>query len=386
MKRFFLFLVPMFSLALAGCSSDSGNASDAEPGIVERFIPQGFTQKVEKGSIWKSEDGGRSFFVQSTVNEQSRIEKADILDFEFHPTRPEVVIATSIDHGIFKTENGGDTWVPIEFPPKRIYSFILDRRDPDRRMFASGVIENRGRIFRSDDEGANWIPIYTEPGTGTVVASLAQDPGNPDILYAGTSAGTLIKSIDAGGTWRNIGDSVDGIISKILFDAGDPNTVYLLLFGKEMRLSRDGGETWIDWDEERRKELDGLDGDAATAFRERERENEPPQGMVALLADPSRSGTLYAAGKTGFYRSTDSGKFWDRLDIIESAEKFTVRSIAVDPKRPETVIFVAGQALYRSEDGGATWSVSPLSTDRPPALIEFDPFDSSFLFLGLRAS
>jgi len=404
MKRYLIFFVPLFSLVLSGCGSgpaDSGGDASGET-VVERLIPQGFSQKMEKGSLWKSEDGGRSFVVRSSVDETTRIEKADILDFEFHPSRTETVIASSVEHGIFKTENGGDTWVPIPFPPKRIYGFILDRRDPDHRMFASGVIDDRGRVFRSDDEGVNWSPIYTEPGTGTVVSSLAQDPRNPDILYAGTSGGTLVKSTDAGATWKNVGDAVDGVVSRILFDAGDPNLVYLLLFGKEMSFSRDGGETWTDWDEEKRAEITSLNARAAEALKDgrtdeaahlrdsaealvkRGRENKAPNGMVALLADPSRSGVLYAGGGSGLYRSTDSGKFWEKLEIIESAEEFTIRSIGVDPKNSDVIVFVSGRAFYRSENGGETWSVIPLSTDRPPAQIEYDPFDSRFMFLGLR--
>ena len=406
MKRFLIFVVPLFALVLGGCASDPENPEGGEganeESVVERFMPQGFFQETEKGSIWKSEDGGRTFAVRSTVDEQRRIEKADILDFEFHPTRPQAVIISTQDHGIFKTENGGESWIPIPFPPRRIYSFILDRRDPDRRLFASGVIENRGRIFRSDDEGVNWTPIYVEPGTGTTIASLAQDPRNPDVLYAGTSAGTLVKSVDAGATWKNIGETVDGVISKIFFDTEESNYVYLLLFSQQMLLSRDGGETWVEWDEEIDAEVDAKNREAAellkqgkieaaqaarneaNAIRQREKDSEPPRTMIALVPDPSRSGVLYAGGKKGLYRSTDFGKFWERLDIIESAEKFPIRSIAVNPTNPSEIVFVAGRAFYRSEDGGVTWSVIPLSTDRPPAHIEYDPFDSRFLFLGLR--
>lgn len=366
-------------------------------------MPQGFSQKIEKGSIWKSDDGGRSFFAQSAVNEESRIEKADILSFTFHPTRGGTVIATSLDSGIFKTENGGDSWLPIAFPPKRIYSFILDRRDPDHRMFASGILENRGRIFRSDDDGANWMPVYVEPGEGTVVSALAQDPRNPDVLYAGTSAGTLIRSSDAGGTWENIGESVDGVISNIFFDAVEGDFVYLLIFNKEMRLSRDRGATWVDWDEEKSAEVKALNDQANTLAKEgrreeataarvaskdlqkKNRENGNPKGVLTLLPDQARSGVLYAGTKDGgLYRSLDFGKYWEELNIIESAREFPIRSIAIDPKAPDVLVFVSGRALYRSENGGVTWSVVPMLTDRPPARIDFDPFDSRFLYMGLR--
>lgn len=405
MKRFLLVILPLFALMLSGCSPSSPSEEAGGGSIVDRLIPQGFSQKTQKGSVWKSEDGGRTFFVQSTVNEKSRIEKADILDFAFHPTKPETVIMSSVSSGIFKTENGGDTWLPIAFPPQRIYSFIIDRRDPDRRMFASGILENRGRIFRTDDEGANWTPIYVEPGEGTVVSALAQDPRRPDVLYAGTSSGTLIRSTDAGSTWENIGESVDGLIGNIFFDVEREDYVYLLLFNKGMRVSRDRGATWVDWDEERREEINELAEQAASLskagdrnraetlrarvseLREKLRESPNPNGVITLLPDPSRSGVLYAGtGKGQLYRSEDFGKYWTEMNIIESARQFPIRSVAIDPKNPRNIVFVSGRAMYRSETGGETWSVTPLSTDRPPFLIRYDPFDSRFIFMGLRAT
>lgn len=398
MNKTLYFAIPCAVVLMSGCAApQTGDQVSPIP-----VVPQGFFQKTEKGSVWKSDDGGRTFSVQSTVDERNRIEKADVLSFAFHPTKQASLIIGTADNGIFKTENGGDSWTPIQFPPKRIYSFILDRRDPDRRMFASGVIENRGRIFRTDDDGANWTPIYTEPGQGTVISSLAQDPRNPDTLYAGTSAGTLVKSLDAGETWKNIGNSVDGVISEILFDPAESGIVYLLIFNREMRLSRDGGETWVDWNEEIGKELSVMSAEASrlqkegnreasdakrseiAALREKRQEGRAPGRVLTLVVDMNRSGTLYVGSSSGLYRSTDFGKYWEKLDIIESAEEFAIRSVAVSPGNSDEIIFVSGQAFYRSEDAGKTWSVIPLSTDRPPAVIEYDPFDPHFLFLGLR--
>ncbi|NTW14002.1 MAG: hypothetical protein HGA31_03150 [Candidatus Moranbacteria bacterium] len=401
MKRIIYLSLPALAVLLSGCGSVSQPAAQS---VVENVLqpPQGFSQQVQKGSIWKSADEGRSFSVKSTVNEQSLIEKADILTIAFHPTKPGTIVVGSAENGIFRTENGGDSWAPIEFPPQRIYSFILDRRDPDNRMFASGIIDNRGKIFRSDDGGANWMPIYTEPGVKTVISSLAQDPRNPDVLYAGTSAGTLVKSIDAGATWTNIGNSVDGVISEIYFDPTDSRKVYLLNFKKSIRFTQDGGTTWVDWDAQKAAEIKELNakssalqkaGNTAEAARVRasasdlqakSRQNPIANKVLSLVTDGSKSGTIYAGTPSGLFRSTDYGKNWVQLNIIESAMKFPIRAIAVNPKNSNEIVFVSGNAFYRSEDAGSSWAVIPLATDRPPAVIEFDPFDSRFMFLGLR--
>jgi hypothetical protein len=44
--------------------------------------------------------------------------------------------------------------------------------------------------------------------TGTEVGSLAIDPQVPSILYAATSLGGVMKSEDAGRSWRAVNDGL----------------------------------------------------------------------------------------------------------------------------------------------------------------------------------
>ena len=371
MKKAILVLVPFFALALSGCS-----IGQQQSPVTQNIpaIPGGLLSQNEKGSVWKSEDGGQTFKVKSTVDQNRSIDKAEILSITFHPTTPKTVILGTISDGIFKTDNGGDSWNPIPFPPQRIYSFILDRKNPDNRMFVSGVVNTRGKIFRTDDAGANWREVYTEPGSNTFVSSLAQDPWNTNVIYAGTSAGVILKSSDAGETWKNIGGKSEyGIVSDIVFDATKHDSVSFLSFQDKMYHSTDGGNTWIDWSTVKQQATKS----GVTPVN--------PVQILTLVADPSRSGVVYAGTvSSGIYRSQNDGKNWTKLNIIESATKFPIRSIAVDPKNPDHLVFVAGKSFYRSQDGGATWSVTALNSDRSASVVAYDPFDSQFLFVGLR--
>lgn len=383
MKKTIQFLVPLMAVVLSGCSVGTQPSST---GQLQLPVPGGLVSKNEKGSVWKSEDAGLTFQVRSTVDANRMIDKADILSIAFHPTKPKSIVLGTVDDGVFKTDNGGETWLPIPFPPKRIYSFIVDRRDPDNRMFVSGVVNGRGKIFRTDDNGSNWTEVYTEPGNETFVSSLAQDPWNAEVIYAGTNAGTLLKSLDAGATWKNLGSKTEyGIISNITFDAKRHDSISFITYGQGMYHSFDGGNTWIDWktvkaEEARARALQGkgIDQSAANA-------TDAPGQMLTLVADPSRSGVLYAGtSDSGIYRSTDDGKNWTKLNIIESAEKFPIRSVAVDPRDSKNIVFVAGKTFYRSTNEGATWSVTALNSDRSASVVSYDPFDSKYLFVGLR--
>lgn len=395
----FLLLITFFlaGLFLSGCSLNPASQKNGSGNIASVF-----NQASVKGSLWKTSDGGHSFEVKSAINEKSMISNADILSIAYHPKKEMVIIVSSVESGIFKTENGGDSWIPIDFPPKKIYSFILDKNDPDNTMFASGVVDDWGKIFRTKDGGKNWEIVYTEPGQKTVIKALSQHPKDANIIFAGTSDGAVIKSLDAGNTWMNIGDKIEGTISDITFDSNKNLATYLLSYNSKFYYSENGGKIWADWDKEKQVEIELLNkkiteayskrkistGDRlrkeADALSKRNETNKMPIGIVSIAADPFISGTVYAGTNNGLFKSTDYGKYWFEVNIIESAKKFPIRSISVNPKNSNEIVFVSGKAFYKSLDKGITWAISGLNVDRDAAFVSYDPFNSDYLFIGLR--
>jgi len=392
-------IILLFSLA--GCSllqqKSDVPAADSGP----------FSVKTEKGSLWKTSDGGKTFQVKSKIDEKTQISTADILSIAYHPKQQAVIYVSSIANGIFKTENGGDSWDPIDFPPKKIYSFILDKNSPDNRMFASGVLGDWGKIFRTDDGGKNWEEVYTEPGQKTVVTTLSQHFRDMNVIFAGTSAGTVVKSTDGGDTWKNVGTSGDGTAitgaaTDIGFDATKKLVTYLLIIEQKIYYSPDGGIKWLDWEQEKNKEVEAIRARAAKAglkknyeeakrlqqqaqdLSERNQKNKMPQGIVSIASDPLSSGVIYAGTSAGLFKSTDYGKYWYEVNIIESAKKFPIRSIAINSGNSKELVFVSGKAFYKSVNGGETWAVTGLNVDRDAAFVSYDPFDTKYLFVGLR--
>lgn len=397
MKKYLITALATVSLvALSGCSLlQQKNTSSVDTGGP-------FSQIIEKGSLWKTSDSGKTFQVKSQIDEKTLISAADILSITYHPKKQAIIYVSSVDNGIFKTEDGGEKWEPINFPPKRIYSFILDKNDPDNRMFASGVVGEWGKIFRTDDGGKNWQDVYTEPGQKTVVTSLSQHFRDTNVIFAGTSDGTVIKSVDGGNTWKNVGNKVDGVVADIVFDASKSFVTYLMILNSKVYYSSDGGVTWIDWEEKKQEEIKTLQESAMKASLEqnikeaerlqqqaqdlskRNEKNKMPEGIVSIASDPLLSGVIYAGTNAGLFRSSDYGKYWDEVNIIESAKKFPIRSIAINPGNSREIVFVAGKAFYKSMDNGETWAVAGLSVDREASFVSYDPFDSKYLFVGLR--
>src|SRR2546423_533991 len=92
-----------------------------------------------------------------------------------------------------------------------------------RTVAASGIPDqpnvyymaaNNGGVWKSNDYGRVWTPIFDAQETGSIGA-LAVAPSNPDVIYAGSGEGLqrpdlsvgdgIYKSSDAGKTWEHLG-------------------------------------------------------------------------------------------------------------------------------------------------------------------------------------
>lgn len=359
------FVLIGLTMLLSGCTVPvpASVVPVTDPGTTNAF-----NRKVQAGSLWKSTDGGQTFAVKSRVDDKQSITKADVLALSLHPTDHNTLYAGTVDNGIFKTTDGGESWQPIVFPPKKIYSFLLDRNDPDKRMLASGMLNNFGKIFRTDDGGENWRAVYTEPVTGVVITTLAQHSRDMNVLFAGTSAGTVVKSTDGGETWKNIGGTLDGPITEIAFDAVKPLSLYALSFNSKLYASADGGLTWADPESGHSTQLSRV----------------TPGPLLSLVADPSVSGRVYGSKNGGLYRSNNFGQDWEKINIIESAEKLPIRALAINPRDASEIVFAAGSAFYKSKNGGETWAVVDLFVDRGVSVLAYDLTDPLALYMALR--
>lgn len=360
-------LVALCATMLSGCTIKLPFGAPAPTGPVDPTDT--FGQRIQPGSIWKSTDGGKIFEVKSRVDDKQFIAKADVLALSFHPSKPETLYIGTVDNGIFKTIDGGEYWEPIAFPPKKIYSFILDKNRPDERMFASGNIGDTGKVFRTDDGGSTWKAVYTEPSPGVVITILAQHPRDMNVIFAGTSAGTVVKSTDNGETWKNVGKTVEGPIIDIVFDATKQYFLYAFSFDGKIYVSEDGGLTW---------------GKGPAGAKKDEALLDVPGGLLSIVVDPNVSGRIYGTTAGGLYQSDDFGVGWKKLNIIESAEKLPIRALAINPKNSNELVFTAGSAFYKSTNGGDTWSVVNVYIDRSVSVLAYDPSNSETLYMMLR--
>src|SRR5271167_4674250 len=88
-----------------------------------------------------------------------------------------------------------------------------------------------GLLFSLSSFASDWQLIGPEGGN---VRSLAYDPGDPNRILLGTSAGQLFISQDGGKSWAiyaHIGLGDDYVLDHIVFDPSNPATVYVSAWG-----------------------------------------------------------------------------------------------------------------------------------------------------------
>jgi hypothetical protein len=227
---------------------------------------------------------------------------------------------------------------------------------------ASGLI--------SSLNGVVWRPIGPSPITAGNslwngrINSIAINPNNPKVIYAGTTGGGVWRSNDAGNTWSPLIDHEPMIAigepNALTIDPTNTNTVYVgsstqvnnTTLAQGVTLNRtlgvlkttDGGGSWIALG----SGFPANNNGNASQFQNRD--------VYAITVDPANSNVLNLASSTGLYRSVDSGQNW----TAGTNGAGLAQSLALDASSPAAnrVLFAGmnGSGIFRSNDGGVTWT------------------------------
>lgn len=345
MKRFLAVLFFLIApVVFSGCSLNSSDVSG------------------KKGSIWKSVDGGKTWEATKS-SEKADLSVVDALSMAINPYDSKNIFVGTKGGGILMTGDGGESWEYLNFQPEKVYGLAVDPLD-GRIIYASGVWQKRGKIFKSADSGKTWKEIYTVASAGPLVISLAIDKKNPRILYATTSDNQVIKTQDGGETWKNIFEAPSPVL-QVSIDSVNSNLVYLNVASKGIWRSRNGGEN----PEDISRQVFALARGG--------------QEISIIKTDPTSGNWIYAAGAIGMLRSRDGGNSWEKIEILNNPQNFPVKSLAINPRNSKEIVYGAAQTAYRSSDGGTSWTPSQLETSKRVNILEYDPADPSILYLGL---
>jgi photosystem II stability/assembly factor-like uncharacterized protein len=143
----------------------------------------------------RSTDGGTTFAPASTgvALPNAFIATGPIV---IDPTATSTLYVAYRGTGVFKTTNGGTAWTAMNagLPDLNALGLALDPTSPSTLYV--GVT---GGVFKSTDGGASWGARL--PASPASVTTLAVDPQNPAVLYAGSDAPGVYRSVNRGASW-----------------------------------------------------------------------------------------------------------------------------------------------------------------------------------------
>lgn len=266
--------------------------------------------------------------------------------------------------------------------PKGGYSryIVQDPTDEDVLYVAFGP----SGVWKSTDGGESWeqrndgLPT-ADAVPGVVlehVTALALAESKPQVLYAGTSTGSIYRTSDGASTWEHVfrtpddpGTGSPGRVQHVSVSPHDCALVFAGTVGGSFYVSRDGGQSWD-------RVEDGLEIRGSAT------------GTVAF--DPTDEQVLYYAPSffdiesegraSGLFTSTDAGRTWRKIG--GGLETGVVNSVAIDPADPSHLFVAAGSSfawgfdthgVYESHDAGETFR--KVGTD-------FEPFTHAIPYVA----
>jgi hypothetical protein len=236
-----------------------------------------------------SRDGGKTWNHVSTYGWLPSGSSPFPVAIQFSVADPNTIYFLHED-GILKSINGGSSWVEIGKPilstPCNYWTsycslnFLAINPQNPNDLHAGGG--ERG-LWKSTNGGGSWTREIAGSSALRVV-SLAINPRNPQVLFAGTNTG-ILKSSDGGITWTLVYDSYGQYPGRLIVDPVNPEKVYAG-GGIGVVWTMDGGIHWSSMSA-------GFSYDS---------------GLRALTLNPQNSAILYAATFAGLYEYTSVGR------------------------------------------------------------------------------
>ncbi len=356
MKKITVYLFcACFFLFLTSCSFGGGKIGTSSGG----------QNYVFSKSIWISSDGGKNWKASNISKNKPRVSDIDPLSLAFDGKNPDISYVGLRSGGIIKTTDGGASWEFMNLNTDKVYGLDVDPFD-SKIIYATTVINNRGKIFKSIDSGANWKEIYTFAANGPLAAYLKIDKQNPKVIYVSTSDNQLIKSTDSGNTWKNIFQTSSPVL-KISIDAENDNNVYLITKNGDVFFSSDAGNSFDN--------LANKNGSNSML----------DSGFSSMETSPMSAGGVYFWGRSGIIHSSDKGKTWKKIVTLNNPQNSPISALAIDPRNSNEIIYGALQATYKSNDGGNTWATSQFDLSKTISILKYNPVNPDIVFACFSA-
>jgi Bacterial Ig domain/Secretion system C-terminal sorting domain/Bacterial pre-peptidase C-terminal domain len=305
------------------------------------------------GGLWKSTNGGGSWVAISDA-----ISALGCTDVAFDPNNPNTMYLVTGDGeaadaftlGVYKSTDGGSSWAAtglvFNLANSKVLSKVLVNPENGNTILVGGS----AGIYRTNDGGETWTQTSTNS-----VRDLEFKPDNPSVVYAGGygAAAGFWRSNDGGTTWtKNTNNMTSGIQRvAIAVSSLDANYVYALTaktnsFDFEgLYVSTDGGTNFTK--KSSSPNILGWENGTASAG---DATNGQGWYDLALTVSPTDLNTIFTGG-INIWKSTNGGTSWTKntaWDAETTANNYAHADIHD--------LYYVGNQLFAGTDGGISTS------------------------------
>lgn len=271
-------------------------------------------------------------------------------------------VFAGVNHGsIFASEDGGRTWERRDkgLAHDDVYSLACARLPGGVRVYAG---TEPAHLFYSDDLGRGWQELpalrsvdtsrwnFPAPPNVAHTKHITFHPNDPHTVFVGVEQGGLLKSTDAGKTFRVI-PGMDDDVHRTVINPLNPDRMYITT-GIGMYVSSDAGATWEQWTD-RQHEIGGYPDLLVLHPRQ-------PELMFVASAETGPGSWRkdhYAGSRIS--RSTDGGKTWQILrNGLPDRLRPAFEAMCLEDSGASCSLFAATATgeVWASDDGGEHWS------------------------------
>lgn len=316
------------------------------------------SSSIVDGGIFRSDDSGATWQQKVLVGKDKKrtvtISGVDVNGIYPSPHANQELTITTTANGVYTTTDSGDHWTVSTLPQGAYTSFAYDPKNSAIQYAATGVT-----IRKTSDGGTTWVTVYTD-ARGQAITALVVDWYDDSRIYAATSTGTILKSLDYGSSWsvqKQSGDTVRSFLAS----SQDSRVLYAVTAATGLLKTVNGGDEWT--------QVQGLSTFAGgTKIHD-----------ITEVADH-----IYLATDYGILVSSDGGTVWKPITTLVPFGTLPIQTVAVDPNNTNVMYFSVRNLIHVTEDGGAQWrTIATVPTKRRINKLMILPSQSTTLFVGV---
>jgi photosystem II stability/assembly factor-like uncharacterized protein len=292
--------------------------------------------------IFKSTDGGNTWVWKS-----HGLGTPYINSMAVDPADPQTVYAGTYRGKVYKTVDGADHWFQSSKNIQAeaiVYSMVIDPLDTENIYIGTRGISNNGGppwngvLYRTTDAGANWEPVLTNVGGSSEedwAYSVTLHPRFPNIIFAATHEHGAYRSTNSGRDWVAINIGVTNLSGRALVvdpHSSTDNAVVYMGVWKYTGVFKtiNGGNSWY------------LQDNGSSEAQ-----------IYNMSIDPQNSNQVYASTfSIGVIKTENGGNSWFTAGLADEE----VAGTAVNPQNPNMLFSgTNGGGLFKSTNAGDTW-------------------------------